>query len=109
MPGKRTIVTAVSFILLGAACGGGGGGSANPSASTQGQQGGTYSFANCEPTKLIPQNDYESCGSQVFEALFARLMNYDPNTNKPIPGQAQSVTSSDQKVWTIKIKPGWTF
>ncbi len=109
MRGKRTIVSAVAFVLLGAACGGGGGGSANPSPSSQGQQGGTYSFANCEPKKLIPQSNYEACGSQVFEALFTRLMDFAPNTNKPVPAQAQSVTSPDSKVWTIKIKPGWTF
>ena len=35
-------------------------------------------------------------------------MTLDPN-GKPVPQDAASVDSTDQKVWTIKIKPGLTF
>jgi oligopeptide transport system substrate-binding protein len=33
----------------------------------------------------------------------------DARTNKPVPALAQSVSSSDNKVWTIRLKTGWTF
>jgi oligopeptide transport system substrate-binding protein len=106
----RALVASVALVMIAAACSSNstsGGGATSASAGTQ---GGTYSFANCEPTSLIPQNNYESCGSQVFEALFTRLMTYDFNTGAPIPAQAESVTpSSDGLVYTIKIKSGWTF
>ncbi len=108
----RWVATAGVLAILAVACSsGGGGGGATPAASAgPGVQGGTYSFANCEPTSLIPQNNYESCGSQVFEAIFTRLMTYDFKTGAPVPAQAESVTpSSDGLTYTIKIKDGWTF
>ena len=104
----KALVATVALVMVAAAC------SSNSSSggattAASGTQGGTFSFANCEPNSLIPQNNYESCGSQVFEALFTRLMTYD-DAGAPVPAQAESVTpSSDGLVYTIKIKSGWTF
>jgi len=106
------VATAVAVAMVTVACssGGGGGGSAGSTSAPPGAQGGTYSFANGEPTSLIPQNNYEAYGSQVFEAIFTRLMTYDFKTGAPVPAQAESVTpSSDGLTYTIKIKDGWTF
>ena len=104
----RVLVVGLSLALVGAACSSnssGGGGSA-----TEGQQGGTYSLANCEPTHLIPHNDYEACGTQVYQGLWTRLVDFDPTTFKPIPAQADSITLSDDGLtYDIKIKSGWTF
>jgi oligopeptide transport system substrate-binding protein len=107
----KALVASVALVMIAAACssnsstGGQGSTSAAP-----GTQGGTFSFANGEPTtSLIPQNNYEQYGSQVFEVLFTRLMTYD-DAGAPIPAQAESVTpSSDGLTYTIKIKSGWTF
>jgi ABC-type oligopeptide transport system substrate-binding subunit len=58
----------------------------------------------------VPGNDYESCGTQVYQALFTRLVDFDPNTLQPVPAQAQSIDLSDDGLtYTIAIKPGWTF
>jgi len=110
----RAVMAAVVMALVAVACSGGGGGastgSSGPSASGgTGQQGGSFSIPNAEPLHLTPQNDYEAAGAQVFNAIFDRLMVYDPKTFEPIPFQAESVTSDDNMVWTIKIKPDWTF
>ena len=106
----KALVGAVALVMVAAACSSNSSSGGGATSAGAGTQGGTYSFANCEPTSLIPQNDYESCGSQVFEALFTQLMTYDFNTGAPIPAQAESVTpSSDGLVYTIKIKSGWTF
>jgi oligopeptide transport system substrate-binding protein len=111
----RILMMVVTLLIVAAACssGNGGGGSTGPGgsgASGSGQQGGTFKFPlGADPTKLIPQNDYESAGAQVFNAIFTRLMTYDADTNAPVPAQAKSVTSDDQMVWTIEIQPGWTF
>lgn len=101
---------AVAMFAVACSSGGGGGQASTSSSAPAGTQGGTYSFVNCEPTSLIPHNDYESCGSQVFEGLFTRLVTYDFGSGKPIPAQAESITpSSDGLTYTIKIHDGWTF
>jgi peptide/nickel transport system substrate-binding protein/oligopeptide transport system substrate-binding protein len=110
----RAVMAAVVMALVAVACSGGGGGastgSSGPSASGgTAQQGGSFSIPNTEPLHLTPQNDYESAGAQVFNAVWDRLMVFDPKTFEPVPFQAESVTSDDNTVWTIKIKPGWTF
>jgi ABC-type oligopeptide transport system substrate-binding subunit len=106
----KVVVAAVSLVVIAAACSSNSSGGTAGTSAAPGAQGGTYSLTNCEPnTSLIPQNNYESCGSQVFEALFTRLMTYD-EAGAPIPAQAESVTASpDGLVYTIKIKSGWTF
>jgi oligopeptide transport system substrate-binding protein len=105
----RVVVATAAFALVAAACSSSSSSGGN-NGGTGGAQGGTYSFVNCEPNHLIPQNDYESCGSQVYEALFTRLVNFDPTTLQPMPAQADSIDLSDDGLtYTIKIKPGWTF
>ena len=73
----RVLVVGMAVTFVAAACSSNssGGGSAAP-----GQQGGSYTYANCEPNHLIPQNDYESCGTQAFQGLWTRLVDFDPTT-----------------------------
>jgi oligopeptide transport system substrate-binding protein len=120
MKGKaRFLVVVIALGMIAVACssggnegdsGGTGGTSSGSGSSGPAVQGGSFSFANCEPNPgLNPLNDYESCGAQVFNVMWDRLMEYDPDTNAPVPFQAESVTSDDNTLWTIKIKSGWTF
>ncbi|MGI5212112.1 peptide ABC transporter substrate-binding protein [Plantactinospora sp. CA-290183] len=83
-----------------AACGGGDSGGTDPNATVSIQIG--------EPQHLIPTNTNESSGNQVLSALFTPLVDYDAQ-NKPYEVAAESVTSSDNVVWTIKLKDGYTF
>lgn len=86
-----------------AACGSGGGsgsGSSDPNAAV--------SIQISEPQHLVPSNTTEVSGAQVLAGLFSPLVDYDAQ-NKPYEVAAQSVTSSDNKVWTIKLKDGFTF
>jgi len=105
----RIVVVTMAFAVVAAACSSSSSSSSSGSAAT-GTQGGTFSVANCEPaTSLIPSNNYEGCGTQVFEVLWEPLMAFDENNNL-IPDQAESVTpSSDGLTYTIKLKSGWTF
>ena len=65
---KRIVVAAAVFALIAAACSSSSSSGGTTSAAAGGASGGTYSVANCEPsTSLIPSNNYEACGSQVFE------------------------------------------
>jgi oligopeptide transport system substrate-binding protein len=105
----RVLVVAIALAMVAAAC------SSNSSSggSSGGgdvAQGGTYSLVNCEPEHMVPHNDYESCGSQAFQGLWTRLVDFDPTTFVPVMAQAESITKSDDGlVYTIKIKSGWTF
>lgn len=95
-----TAVPIVAALGL-AACGSGGNsGSSNTS--------GIVKIGIAEPKHLIPTNTSETSGSQVLAALFAPLVDFD-SENKPVEVQADSVTSTDNKVWTVKLKDGWTF
>jgi len=107
---NKALVATVTLVIVAAACSSKSSSGANSSSSGTGAQGGTYSFVNCEPQTLIPHNDYESCGSQVFQGVWTRLVDFDPTTLVPIPAQADSIdVSADGLTYTIKIKSGWTF
>jgi oligopeptide transport system substrate-binding protein len=61
-----------------------------------------------EPKNILPPDAGETEGGQVVYALFAGLIDYDKNS-KPFNVIADSITTSDSKVWTIKLKDGFTF
>lgn len=61
-----------------------------------------------EPQHLVPSDTTETAGAQVLDALYAPLVRYDEHS-MPVEEAAESITSTDHKVWTIKLKPGWTF
>lgn len=66
------------------------------------------SISIAEPQHLLPSNTNETSGSEVLNALYVGLVDFDKD-NKPVMAAAESITSSDRKVWTIKLKPGWKF
>ena len=96
-----------ALLLAVAGCGGGGdtatsGGNGNPD--------GTVSIYGTEPQNpLIPSDTAEAGGSKAVEALWAPLVFYRPADAKPYNLVADSITSSDAKVYDIKIKKGWKF
>src|SRR5688500_8892855 len=61
-----------------------------------------------EPQHLIPSNTTESSGAEVLAALFYPLVDFD-DKNAPIEVAAESITSTDNKTWTVKLKAGFTF
>lgn len=102
---RRLVMTAVAATaaLVLTACGGGGGGGGDQNAQTVTVEWG-------EPENpLIPGSTNEQNGGDVIEALFSGLVKYDEKTGQPSNDQADSITSTDNRTFTIKIKPGWTF
>ncbi|PZG38198.1 4-phytase [Spongiactinospora gelatinilytica] len=95
----------LSALLALSACGGGG-------SSTPGGQSGDapkrFSVALTEPDHLTPGNTSSSYSIAVLGALFDTLVVIGPD-GKPQMRAAESITSDDQKVWTIKIRPGQKF
>jgi oligopeptide transport system substrate-binding protein len=68
-------------------------------------------YNETEPANpLIPGDTIEVGGIGILGALFKGLVQYDPTTGAPSYAVAQSIKiSSDSRVYTITLKPGWTF
>src|SRR4051812_20772248 len=94
------VVGATAIALLVAGCGSG---SEKTEATSD-----TVIIGIGEPQHLIPSNTTESSGSQVLAALYYPLVDFDAQNN-PVLVAAQDISSTDNKVWTVKLKPGFTF
>jgi oligopeptide transport system substrate-binding protein len=96
-----TTAAVLAVVLVATACGGGGG---------DDQSAQTLSVEWGEPENpLIPGNTTEQNGGDVIDALFAGLVKYDVDTGQPRNEVADAITTTDNKTFTIRIKPGWTF
>ncbi|QXJ20146.1 ABC transporter substrate-binding protein [Actinomadura graeca] len=69
---------------------------------------GTFTAGHPEPDHLVPANTTSSYSFDVLSGLFDNLVGLT-REGKGVNLAAASVTSDDQKVWTIKIRPGQRF
>ncbi|MFD0278890.1 ABC transporter substrate-binding protein [Kitasatospora sp. NPDC127111] len=101
----KWLVAATAIALAATACS-----TSSKSSDSKSVSGGTIAVQLGEPQHgLVPQNTAESEGSEVVGAVFAGLVDYDRKTNAPKLRIAESIESPDSKVWTIKLKDGYTF
>ncbi|MDQ1617612.1 MAG: oligopeptide transport system substrate-binding protein [Actinomycetota bacterium] len=106
----RAVAGAATIALVATACGGGSGDSGGSSPSAAGKTGGAITYGSCKPqNNLIPANSNEVCGGRVIDALFTGLVDYNSDDASPQNAVAESIESTDNKLWTIKLKTGWTF
>lgn len=89
-------------------------GSSTTSVTGNNQQGLTHgqpiTIWHPDPTSLVPSNSNEEGGMEVLDALYTGLINYNRDTAEPENAMAESITAdAASKVYTITIKPGWTF
>jgi oligopeptide transport system substrate-binding protein len=68
-----------------------------------------FFYAGSEPDSLVPADTLLEYSLNIIDCLFDRLVRLDPKTGEPIMNAAESITSGDQKVWTIRLSPGLTF
>jgi oligopeptide transport system substrate-binding protein len=96
-----------ALALFATACGGGGGTTSEPGASQPaGQAGGEISVAGCTPENaLIPGNTSEVCGGDIIEAMTSKLVQYNTENAAPENDIAESIETSDNKLFTVKLKP----
>ncbi|MFI6520683.1 ABC transporter substrate-binding protein [Spirillospora sp. NPDC050679] len=95
--GLSALVLAVAVAAPG--CGGGGDG---------GGSDGTFVVGHPEPDHLVPGNTTSSYAFDVLSGLFENLVGLSRD-GKPVNQAAESLTTTDQKVWTIKIRAGQKF
>ncbi|MFJ4092191.1 ABC transporter substrate-binding protein [Kitasatospora sp. NPDC089913] len=106
---RWTALAACTALAI-SACTTGSGKKSTDGANASGKKGGSISIESGEPQHgLIPQNTAESEGAQVLAQVFAGLVEYDRKTNEPGLRVAESIETPDSKVWTIKLKDGYTF
>ncbi|WP_431680256.1 peptide ABC transporter substrate-binding protein [Kitasatospora sp. KL5] len=102
----KWIVAATAVALAATACSTGSKSSDKAAAAG----GGSIAVQLGEPQHgLVPTNTAESEGAEVLNSLFAGLVDYDVKTSEPKLRVAESIESPDSKVWTIKLKDGYTF
>jgi oligopeptide transport system substrate-binding protein len=101
---RGLMAVATVACLLGSACGSGG-----SDGEGEVQDGKTFSIGIIEPEHLLPPTTNATNDMQVLFVLFTGLVEYNAQTAAPANAMAESITSSDQQEWTIKIKPRWTF
>ncbi|MEV3964190.1 ABC transporter substrate-binding protein [Nocardia sp. NPDC050193] len=74
------------------------------------RRGGTVTLAwNTEAQSVDPVTCAIGIGVGPCQAIYGALLYYDGKTRKITPGMAESFTSEDGKVWTLKLRPGVTF
>jgi oligopeptide transport system substrate-binding protein len=97
----------VALAMTLSACGGGGGGSTSAGKE---DADGTVSIYGTEPkSTLFPANTTEAGGGKITDALFTRLVGYKPEDGATYNLAAESIDSTDAKVYKIKLKPGQKF
>ncbi|WUT87388.1 ABC transporter substrate-binding protein [Streptomyces melanogenes] len=63
-----------------------------------------------DPQKpLEPANTYETRGGAALDMIFRGLKRYDPKTGQARNCLADSITTTDQRNYTIRLREGWTF
>ena len=66
-------------------------------------------LSQADMTSLLPMDSNIDDNIWVLDIVYDGLMRYDPETTKPYPYVAESIDTTDNQVWTIKIKPDLTF
>ncbi|MFC1442506.1 ABC transporter substrate-binding protein [Streptacidiphilus sp. N1-10] len=85
------------------------------SSSSSGSSGGTNAngvvnaWWGDPQNPLEPANTNEVNGGAVLDMIMTGLVQYDPKTSKAENAVADSITSTDQQNWTVKLKSGWKF
>ncbi|MEV6332594.1 ABC transporter substrate-binding protein [Streptomyces sp. NPDC051909] len=103
----KWVVGAIVVALAATACGGGKGGSGSDAKGVD--PNGIFTVENGEPEKPLYTGDtMESYGSLVMRGLYSTLVDYKADGSLEMIN-AESVTTTDSKTWTVKLKQGWTF
>lgn len=105
----KWVAGAITVALAATACGGGKDDSGDGGDKSAANPKGVFSVDVGEPQNpLQPANAKEANGSQVINALFSQLVDYDKD-GKIVYVNAESIETSDSKTFTVKLRDGWTF
>jgi oligopeptide transport system substrate-binding protein len=78
--------------------------------SSSGSADGSITIYGGQPENgLVPANTTETNGGMVIDYLWTGLVRYPNDGGAPVNALAESITTTDSKVYTIKIKPNTKF
>lgn len=101
------IAAGLAALSLGlAACSGGG---SSDGEGDGGEDLTVTSSISQDVDTLLPMDANVGDNIAVLDVIYDGLVRYDPETTEPYPYLAEEITTTDNQVWTIKIKPGTTF
>jgi oligopeptide transport system substrate-binding protein len=114
MRGKTRVMIVSAIVpiaLVATACGGGGGGGSSPGpAQSGGQAGGAIVIKGCTPKNpLVAGATSETCGGNIIDAFTSKLVHYSTETAAPELDIAQSIETTDNQTFTVKLKPSYKF
>jgi oligopeptide transport system substrate-binding protein len=93
-----------SVALLATACGGGG--TTEEPGTDQAATGGEVTVAGCTPENpLVPGATSEVCGGDIIDAMTSKLVEYNTDNAAPENDIAESIETTDNKLFTVKLKP----
>ncbi len=101
-----------TIALVATACGGGGGTTTPDPAASQsaGGAGGEITVRGCTPQNaLVGGNTAEVCGGNILAALQSQLVHYSATDASPENDIAESIETTDNENFTVKLKPGYKF
>jgi oligopeptide transport system substrate-binding protein len=105
--GAVAITAAVALIAAG--CSGGDDDSGGGTASGDTASGSIVIFGGQPENGLVPANTTETNGGKIVDYLWTGLVSYPNDGGAPVNALADSIESTDSKVYTIKIKPNTKF
>ncbi|EAP99953.1 putative peptide transport system secreted peptide-binding protein [Janibacter sp. HTCC2649] len=98
-------ISAAALLLAG--CGGGGD---DTKTDTTAKTGGSISVRGCNPENpLIAGNTSETCGGNVLDVITAKLVKYNVETAAPENDIAESIETTDNQNFTVKLKKDYKF
>jgi oligopeptide transport system substrate-binding protein len=97
----RTLTAAAVVALVAA-------GAVTTGASPASAAGGELRVFSLEPTTLLPSDATDETSTLVIRQLYSGLVDYDPD-GTPVLDLAASIETTDQTLWVIEVKPGYTF
>jgi peptide/nickel transport system substrate-binding protein len=80
-----------------------------PETPTTTDAGGELRIYASEPAFLVPTAADDDPSIQVIRQVYRGLVKYNPETGAAENDLAESITSDDNTVWTIKLKSGYKF
>lgn len=111
MRGRSRLAVAVAsasvLMLALSACGGGGTGTASGGSSSS---AGAVTLRGCTPENpLLPANTTEVCGGNILDNTNAKLVHYNTDTAAPELDVAESIETTDNQTFTVKLNKGYKF
>jgi oligopeptide transport system substrate-binding protein len=102
------VAITATVALVAAGCSSDKGGSSDTSTSATSNASITI-YGGQPENGLIPANTTETNGGKVVDYMWTGLVSYPNDGGAPVNALADSITTTDSKVYTIKIKPNTKF